>query len=87
LSVIISKFYVKSDTDSVILLQGTLQYGTTREDKETAQKLAQRASAFEFVSVHSSIKSFSGDHYFLLDTNNVGIALEGVAASSLVLKA
>ena len=32
-------------------------------------------------------QSFSGDHYFLLDTNNVGIVLEGVAASSLVLRA
>ena len=32
-------------------------------------------------------QGFSGDHYFLLDTNNVGIVLEGVAVSSLVLRA
>jgi len=74
----------------------TSQSGATREDGEESktwqgtesQKLAQKNRMLQHSSSRAlTSQGFSGDHYFLLDTNNVGIILEGVAASSLVLRA
>ena len=55
---LVRKFYVESDVDSVILLQGTSQSGTTREDGEESrtsqgtesQKLAQKTRMLQHLS-------------------------------------